>query len=161
LYPNSHEVDLVHINVGLWDALRMEDGEPLVSLEDYERNVDRIFKLLKLYFPTAKLIFATSTPVWEEKFLWELKRYNKDIEAYNAAAVRVATSYGASINDLYSLMAAAPLEYHSDMTHYYSKEGTRLITDRVLACMEKELGIKGAPLDYDALFGETKNIVGI
>ncbi len=159
LYPEG-DVDLVHINAGLWDTLRMEDGEMLLSIEEYERNVARIFRMLKQYYPTAKLVFATSTPVIERKF-GVLKRRNSDIEAYNAVATRVAASYGAVINDLYSLMAAAPEEYHSDMTHYYSKGGTRLITDQVLSTIEGVLGIKGKPLDYDALFGETENIVGI
>ena len=159
LYPDG-DVDLVHINAGLWDTLRMEDGEMLLTIEEYERNMDRIFKLLKLYFPAAKLVFATSTPVIERLF-GVLKRRNSDVEAYNAVAKRVATSYGAVINDLYSLMAAAPEEYHSDLTHYYSKEGTRLITDQVLSTIEGVLDIKGKTLDYDALFGETKDIVGI
>ena len=159
LYPEG-DVDLVHINAGLWDTLRMEDGEMLLSIEEYEKNMDRIFKLLKLYFPSAKFIFATSTPVVEKHF-GVLKRRNSDVEAYNAVASQIAISHGAVINDLYSLMAAAPEEYHSDVTHYYSKEGTRLITDQVLSTIEGVLGIKGKTLDYDALFGETKEIVGI
>ena len=159
LYPEG-DVDLVHINAGLWDTLRMEDGEMLLSIEEYEKNMDRIFKLLKLYFPSAKFIFATSTPVVEKHF-GVLKRRNSDVEAYNAVASQIAISHGAVINDLYSLMVAAPEEYHSDMTHYYSKGGTRLITDQVLSTIEGVLGIKGKPLDYDALFGETDNIVGI
>lgn len=33
-------------------------------------------------------------------------------------------------------MNNAPIEYHSDLTHYYTKEGTKLITDRVVKCIE-------------------------
>lgn len=153
-------VDLVHFNVGLWDDLRMEDGEVLVSIEEYERNLNRIFGLIKRYCPGAKIVFATSTPVREELFR-ELKRYNRDTEAYNAVGARLAEKHGAAVNDLYALMKAQPVEFHSDMTHYYTKDGTRVITNQVLSCLEEQLGIKGEPLDFDALFDEKKDIVGI
>ena len=153
-------VDLVHFNVGLWDDLRMEDGEVLVSIEEYERNLDRIFGLIKRYCPDAKIVFATSTPVREELFR-ELKRYNRDTEAYNSVGARLAEKHGAAVNDLYALMKAQPVEFHSDMTHYYTKDGTRVITNQVLSCLEEQLGIKGEPLDFDALFDEKKDIVGI
>lgn len=39
-------------------------------------------------FPAAKMIFATSTPVQEE-FFTVCKRYNKDTEVYNAAAIGI------------------------------------------------------------------------
>ena len=65
------------------------------------------------------------------------------------------------INDLYSLMSKLPVSYHSDLTHYYTKEGTRAITDAVVDKIEKSLDIKGAALDYDALFGEQGAVLGI
>ena len=156
----NEKIDLVHINVGLWDTLRMHDGEVLVDKESYEKNLDRIFCLLARYMPEAKVIFATSTPVNEAGF-GDLKRFNKDIEAYNAVACALAEKHGASVNDLYTLLKDVPLSYHSDMTHFYTKDATKIITERVVACIETELGIKGKPLDYDALFGEKKDIVGI
>ncbi len=157
LYAEGESVDLVHWNAGLWDDLRMHDGEPLVSLEDYERNVERIYRLLSFHFPGAKIIFATSTPVREELF-GACKRLNRDTEAYNAAAVRIARAHGAEINDLYSLMSACPVSYHSDLTHYYTKEGTRVITEQVRACLERALCIHGRDLDYEALFRKTTDI---
>ena len=79
------DADLVHWNAGLWDTLVMLDGLHLVDIETYAKNIERICNLIKLVFPSAKMIFATSTPVQEELFK-EHKRYNKDIEAYNAVA---------------------------------------------------------------------------
>ena len=157
LYQEGESVDLIHWNAGLWDDLRMLDGEPLVSLEEYERNVERIYRLLALHFPGAKIAFATSTPVREELF-GDYKRYNRDTEAYNAVAVRIAKAHGADVNDLYGLMSGMPISYHSDQTHYYTKEGTRVITEQVKACIEKNLGICGQELDYDALFSKTDDI---
>lgn len=154
------DVALVHWNVGLWDDIRMEDGEFLVDLADYKRNIDRICKMLISAFPQSKFIFATSTPVQEELF-GAKKRYNKDTETYNAAACEIVKGYGMEINDLYSLMSKLPVSYHSDLTHYYTKEGTCAITDAVVDKIEKSLGIKGAALDYDALFGEQGAVLGI
>lgn len=154
------DVDLVHWNAGLWDDLVMQDGEHHTPIEMYKYYIDRVCKIIKLLFPEAKMIFATSTPVQEELFT-ECKRYNKDTEEYNKVASEIVKSYGGEINDLYALMKAAPVEYHSDLTHYYTKEGTRIMTDKVIDCIEKCLDIKGQKLDYDQFFAENDNAIGI
>lgn len=155
-----YDAEVVHWNVGLWDNLVMLDGLHLTDIETYRKNIERICHLIKILFPNAKTIFATSTPVQEELFK-DHKRYNKDIEAYNAAAVEIVRHHGGDINDLYATMAALPTSYHSDLTHYYTKEGTKVMTEQVVAHIEKVLGIQGHPLDYDALFAKTDDIVGI
>lgn len=154
------ELDLIHWNVGLWDNLVMQDGKNLVSIDTYGENIDRLCNIFKTVFPGAKMIFATSTPVQEELY-GDFKRYNRDIEAYNEVAVKIVKSYGGEINDLYKLLEGAPSSYHSDATHYYTREATELITNQVLNSIENTLGIKGQRLDFDALFEEEKNIVGI
>ena len=154
------DVDLVHWNAGLWDDLVMLDGKNHTSLAVYKENVDRICNIIKILFPNAKMIFATSTPVQEELFT-VCKRYNKDTEAYNTAASEIVKKHGGEINDLYALMKNAPVEYHSDLTHYYTKEGTKLITNQVVKCIEKSLGIKGKSLDYDKLFDKNEEVIGI
>ena len=53
------------------------------------------------------------------------------------------------------------MAYHSDQTHFYTKEGTRVITNRVLECIETELGIKAKPLDYDFLFDKKEDAIGL
>ena len=156
----GNDIDVVHWNAGLWDDLILPDGKHLTPIEIYREYIDRTCNMIKILFPNAKMIFATSTPVQEELFLY-CKRYNKDTEEYNKVAVEVVKSYGAEINDLYSLAKAAPVEYHSDLTHYYTKEGTKLLTDQVVKCLEETLGIQAKELDYDALFADTENILGI
>lgn len=157
----GEDVDCVHWNVGLWDSLIMAlDGEHLTPIGIYEYYLERICNAIKKLFPSAKVIFATSTPVQEELFL-QNKRYNKDIEEYNSVAIRMAKKHGFEINDLYALTKDAPKSYHSDLTHYYTKEGTKLITDQVVRCIEKSLNIKAKALDYDKLFAQTDDVVGI
>lgn len=153
-------IDLVHWNAGLWDCLLMPDGLPLVDREEYTKNIERICNIIPLYFPQSSMIFATSTPVQEELFV-DYKRYNKTIELYNESAAKIVLKHGGEINDLYTLMTEQPVEYHSDRTHYYTKEGTRVITTQVIQCIEKSLGISAAPLDYNRLFGEPKDIKGL
>ena len=156
----GEDVDLVHWNVGLWDVLILEDGEHLVPFEIFEYYFERVCKQIRTFFPRAKVIFATSTPVQEHLFHGP-KRRNEDTRRYNARAVEIATRYGAEINDLYSLVDGCPSSYYSDMTHLYTKEGTRLLTERVADVIAEALGVTRKPLDYDALFADTSDIVGI
>jgi hypothetical protein len=55
------DTDLVHWNVGLWDCLRQIDGEVLIPLDEYKRNLERICRMIRHHFPKARMIFATST----------------------------------------------------------------------------------------------------
>ena len=153
------DVDCVHWNVGLWDSLVLFD-EHLTPLEIYKYYIERVCNQIQRLFPKAKVIFATSTPVIERLFK-ENKRYNKDIELYNAAAIAIAKEHGFEITDLYAVANKAPEEYHSDLTHYYTKEGTRLLAEQVIEHLEKQLDIKATPLDYDQLFSNTTDIIGI
>lgn len=154
------DVDCVHWNAGLWDSLIMQDGEHLVPLEIYKYYINRVCKQIKYLFPTAKVIFATSTPVVEELFTGICKRYNKDVELYNEAAIEIAKRYDFAINDLYAITKDVPKEYHSDLTHFYTKEGTRLITDQVISCLEECTKLKAEPLNYDELFAEVESVEG-
>ena len=156
------DVDLVHWNAGLWDCLVMVDGEKLVPLEVYKENIDRICRQIKMLFPKAKMIFATSTPCIERLFAdRDCKRKNSDTEMYNAAACEIVKKYGGEINDLYALMKDVPEAYHSDLTHFDTKEATELMTGKVLSVIENALDIKANVLDYDKYFSIDGEPVGI
>lgn len=156
------DIDLVHWNAGLWDCLVMVDGEKLVPLEVYKENIDRICRQIKMLFPKAKMIFATSTPCIERLFAdRDCKRKNSDTEMYNAAACEIVKKYGGEINDLYALMKDVPEAYHSDLTHFYTKEATELMTGKVLSVIESALDIKANVLDYDKYFSIDVEPVGI
>ena len=155
------EVDLIHWNAGLWDCLRMGDGLCHTELPIYESYLNRVCDAIERLFPNAQQIFATSTAVQEEKFTGILKRYNADIEAFNETAIKVVTARGAKINDLYAVTKGAPTEVYSDSTHFNTAAGTQLVTEPVIACIERALDIKAKKLDYDALFTKQSDIVGI
>lgn len=135
------DADLVHWNVGLWDVIRMYGDEPLTTPEYYESVISRIDARLRLLFPKAKLVFATSTSVVEEKYSENFKRFNSDIEKYNGIAVGVLSKKGVIINDLYSVSKNCPAECRSDMTHFNTTDGRRLMGGTVLSVITQQLGI--------------------
>ena len=154
------DVDLVHWNVGLWDDLVLLDGECLTPLPIYCYYIERICRLIKLFFPKAKVIFATSTPI-QEKLFMTCKRFNKDTERYNEEAVAIVKRHGFEINDLYSAMVNMPTEYYSDLTHPYTAGGAKLLTEQVVSVIEKALDIKGKQLNYEEFFEKKSNVLGI
>lgn len=153
-------IDVIHWNAGLWDGLRLLDGKPLISFEQYKDNIERISFHLNKWFPNTRIIFATSTPVQEELF-GECKRFNSDTEKYNQAACEIVKSYGGYINDLYSIMSKCPTSYHSDQTHYYTKEGTQVITNAVLNCICQQLNITPPQLDFDECYNRIDEFLGM
>ncbi len=155
------DVDLVHWNAGLWDDLVMVDGKNLTPIEHYEQNIQRICDVIKILFPKAQIVFATSTPVREELFLGACKRYNADTRRYNDKATEIIKLNGGNVNDLYSLVEDCPKEYYSDMTHLYTKNGTKIITEQVIKVIEVLLGIKAKTLDFDLLFADREKAIGI
>lgn len=136
------EVDVLHWNAGLWDNLRIFGEEPHTPIEIYAYYIERICVRIKKLFPEAKVIFATSTRVQSEKMNGDFKRYNEDIEAYNAKAVEIVRKYGFEVNDLYAVSAALPQDAHSDAVHYYTPMGTEAFTNAVLSHLLPALGIK-------------------
>ena len=125
--------DVIHWNAGLWDTLRIYGDEPLTSLDTYLEMLSRTQDRIELLYPDAISIFATSTPVDESGFIKEFEvRYNADVERYNDAAAELLSKRGVIINDLYSLMKDKPNSLHSDQTHYYTAEGTRVLGNKVV-----------------------------
>ena len=125
----------------MWDCLRLFEEEPYTPVEVYAYYIDRICQRIQKLFPNAAVIFATSTSVQSELMDRDFKRYNEEIEAYNAAAVAVVKKYGFVINDLYAVSAKLPGEAHSDPVHYYTPAGTEAFTKQVLSYLALPLGI--------------------
>lgn len=156
-------VDCVHWNAGLWDCLTMYEDGCLTPIEVYGQFMDRVCKRIRLICPNAKVIFATSTPVNEEgyKSPSTFMRYNADIEKYNAVAIEVVRRHGFEVNDLYALLADKPMSYHSDMTHFYTREAAELITDAVVSKINAVVGTESVPVDFDAHFVKKDDAIGI
>ena len=155
----GEDIDLVHWNTGLWDVLEMYGEAPISNPQQYGETIAKIYRQIKLLFPNAKQVFATSTSVIEERYGWDRKRHNSTIEQYNKIAVDALSKTDCVINDLYTLTKNAPLEIRDgDPTHFYTPEGTKLIGDRVLSyiCGELEISTNEVNLEdfvpekYDA-----------
>jgi hypothetical protein len=143
----GNDVDLVHWNAGLWDALELFGDEPLTSLSYYEEAIARIDKRLRMLFPKAKFVFATCTNVNEGMSRPEFTRHNATIQKYNAAALRALENTNTEINDLYSLTASLPDSYRSDWVHFYTPEGTEVIGGKVLAMICEMLSISPSEIN--------------
>ena len=142
------DIDLVHWNAGLWDVIELFGDEPLSTVDYYENAIGRIHNRLRMLFPKAKIIFATSTAVIEG-IAKEHVRHNAIIEKYNLTAVKALKDKDCEINDLYALTSKLPDSYHSDATHYYTPEATELIGGRVLAHICKALDIKASEVKIE------------
>ena len=127
-------IDAVHWNNGLWDTLRLFGDEPLSPPDFYRDTLLRIYKRITVLFPRAKVVFALSTPVIEERFACPEKaiRYNRDTQAYNEIARQLMMDLGVTVNDLYSEALKLSVSEWSDCTHLYTKKGTRVLGDAVL-----------------------------
>jgi len=156
------DLDLIHWNVGLWDTLEWFEDGCLTPLEFYAYFVEKICKRIKLLFPNAKVIFATSTPVLEHNFLQPeiFNRKNADIRAYNEVAVKICKEHGFGINDLFALIEHVPESYYTDTTHLYTPEGTEILANAVVKsiCETLEITYEAFTLkDYETV----KEIIGI
>ena len=143
------DVDLVHWNAGLWDVLELFDDGPLTSISYYAEAIARIDKRIRMLYPNAKVVFATSTPVIEEKYGEGAKRHNDVIKAYNEVAIKALAPGNTLINDLYTLADGLPEEYHSDCTHYSTDKGREAIGGRVISVICRELGIKSSQVNIE------------
>ncbi|MBO5212967.1 MAG: SGNH/GDSL hydrolase family protein [Clostridia bacterium] len=143
------DVDLVHWNAGLWDALELFGDAPLTSISYYGEAITRIDKRLRMLFPKAKFVFATSTNVSEKMSHPDFTRHNATIEKYNAEALRALSNTDTVINDLYSLTSSVPDSYRSDWVHFYTPEGTELIGGKVLSVLCELLDITSEQINIE------------
>lgn len=144
------DVDLVHWNTGLWDVLEMYGEAPISNPQQYGETIGKIERQIRILFPRAKQVFATSTSIIEEKYGPARMRHNSTIEQYNKIAVEVLEPAGCVINDLYTLTKNAPMEIRAgDPTHFYTPEGTKLIGDRVVSVICHQLDIDAKDVNLE------------
>jgi len=139
----AQQPDVVHLNCGLHD-LRREFGadENAVPLAAYEENLERIWSRLQGETEAA-LIWATTTPVHEGRHhaTKGFDRFEADVVAYNAAALRVARRHELAIDDLYATVMSAGRDrlLLPDGVHY-TDEGYALLGAAVVAAVRPLLG---------------------
>ena len=99
--------DIIHFNAGLWDTaiIYKEDGcfTPLDTYVDYMKKILRVLRSTG-----ATVLFATTTPVSDEKYKFDgpmpPAHRNEDIIRYNKAVMEAYAGEEVIINDLHALM---------------------------------------------------------
>lgn len=125
---DREKIDLVHWNNGLWDVVRLYGDKPL--------RQERVYKKIRLFFPNAKIIFATTTPVIEQDSPAGWERRNDEIKKYNDAAKRLMGSLGAEVNDLYAVASRFDKSCYADWTHFNEK-GAKILADEIIKIAER------------------------
>ena len=131
LVEDPKAVDVVHFNNGLWDLGQRDGRECLTPVGIYEVTMSRIADEIRHYFPNAKLIFATTTPVNEAVFdSWHAKG-NAEVVKYNEAALKALTGKIAAVDDLYSFVRDHEIKRcYKDIVHY-TPEGSKFLAQKV------------------------------
>ena len=132
--------DVVHWNAGLWDVLHLFGDDCLTPPEAYAAFIEKICVRIEKVCPDAKVIFAASTPIQEAKYGKDFRRFNAEIEQYNAIAEEIVKKHGFAVNDLYAVMKDCPADCYSDVTHFYTPKGTEMTANAVLRALSEALG---------------------
>ena len=156
------QIDIVHWNNGLWDALHLNsasggrdgeaegetispanvpaefrfDADPLTPPEFYRYYIGRVLTRIRQLFPSAEVVFATTTPVIEEQATWAY-RSNVEIENLNRIARKVLVPRGVRINELGAFATRHCQTLHRDWVHY-NDEGSALLADEIIGFLESE-----------------------
>ena len=130
--------DVIHFNWGLWDLCYRHPkskvqgrrdkvrGTLTTTLEQYERNLDKLVSRLKQ--TDAKLIWANTTVVPEK----EAGRVRGDDLKYNQMAARIMKKHGIITNDLHRLTKTfAADQFAGPGNVHYTQEGYRKIGQQV------------------------------
>ena len=110
--------DIVHLNAGLHDIknIPFDSRMKLISPEQYAENIERIIKYIHYCWPGCLVIWATTTPVDDQKARLaheqakDFSRYNDDVISYNEMSSRIDNKLGIPVNDLYAFVDSGDKE---------------------------------------------------
>jgi hypothetical protein len=136
--------DVIHFNWGLHDLKyiqndpskradpKAEGSHPQVALDDYEKNLAELVKIMQA--TGAKLIWCATThvPAGSDG------RIEGDEVKYNEAAARIMTAAGIPTDDLRTHALAKP-EAQLPANVHYSPEGSRYLAEKVAAVITEHL----------------------
>lgn len=141
----ENQFDVIHFNSGLQDirTIDFEYRKNLVPLPYYVENLERVIMLIHRYSPRTSIVWATTTPVLDDRFLEfqkDIREYfisNEEVIRYNEASVKTMGKMGVAVNDLYTyVMGGEPADIMlNDGIHFYD-EGYELLGERVAAAIE-------------------------
>ena len=124
-------IDLVHWNNGLWDILHLFGDEAQTSPEEYRTGVRRIARRLKYLMPNARIAFALTTSVVEEKYRAEFCRGNAEIEQYNAIAMDALKDENVLFDDLYTVSRRMTPDMRAEDGTHFAESGYRALAEAV------------------------------
>ncbi len=118
---------VVQFNCGHWDAAHWDgDESALTTVEEYGRNLRKIIRRIRRYWPEAKIVFATTTPMNPSGEQGRNARTTESIMRYNEEAVNVARSEGVEVNDLFGAVEKWPASDYADYCHFNKAAAKRL-----------------------------------
>lgn len=132
--------DIIHFNVGLWDTaiLYHEDG-CFITVDEYVKNMKKILREIKN--TGAKIIFATTTPVSDEKEKLSgpmpPSHKNADIIKYNNAILDAFDAENIIINDLFSEMYPEKEKYLSEDMIHPNDDGVKFLAKLVATAIKR------------------------
>lgn len=122
LVEDPKSVDVVHFNNGLWDLGQRDGRDCLTPVDVYAPTIRRIAEELRHFFPNARLVFATTTPINEAVYCEQHTKGNAEVERYNAAALAALAGKVDAINDMYSFVRENNVGRHyKDIVHFDDK----------------------------------------
>ena len=138
--------DIIQFNWGLWDLCYRSpnstepgqkdkiNGAIEFTVDEYKLNLELLVK--KLLATRAKLVFVTTTYVPEG----EPGRFVGDDIKYNKAALEIMKKYAIPVNNIYK--ASKKIHAKEGLATndvHYTKEGYKLLADKITAYLSKEL----------------------
>lgn len=118
LFDDRSRVDLVQFNCGHWDIAHWNgNAHSLTSESEYERNLGVIIDNLKHFFPRAKLVFATTSPMNPSGKMGVNVRTDEEIDRYNAIAVDVMQRNSIPVNDINAFVRPWGSDCFKDYCH--------------------------------------------
>ena len=113
-------IDIFVFNCGLHDIKRKLPEEPYqVPIEQYRRNLNEILDMMDSM--DIRTAFITTTPVEDERhnsYDMGVNRYDRDVHAYNEAALAIVNARGVSVIDLGGFTRNLEGEKYMDHVHY-------------------------------------------
>ncbi len=144
--------DIIHFSCGLRDlgiakASKMHQVEPA----QYEANLRKIVGRLKKEAKAA-LVFANTTPVLDERCNRgepEFKRFEADVQRYNATALAIMKEAGIPVHDLHWVVAQGGLEQvlAADGVHL-TAAGSERLAEAVADCLLRQATLVRYPGGY-------------
>ena len=144
MFENPNDVVAVCFNCGHWDIAHWDmEEECLTPILEYQRNIRRIIKKLKNFFPKAKILFFTTSPIMPLKMDGHTNpRTNEEIEKYNQAAVIACQQENIVIKDMNAFMKDWNADCYLDYAHPTQERSAILgqyVADALIEMLEKEI----------------------